>query len=96
MFSIISKLHFSDMSFATHYDVWRDEIEKAEAGLRIFVKEELPNFGSNIASALLFLNRLDCLKLNCFHLERRYFDLGLLFVEELKALKDSYGNECQP
>lgn len=81
--------HISDPSFATDYETWKSEMEKCETGLRQFVKEELHNFGTNIISALLFLDRLGRLKLECFHLDRRYFDLALVFVDELKSLKDT-------
>lgn len=82
----------SDRTFATHFETWREEMEKAETGLRLFVKQEIADLGLNIAPALLFLSRLDRLHLSCFHVERRYFDLAQIFVNELKSLKDSYAN----
>lgn len=77
------------MTFSTYYKAWQQDIERAETGLRQFVKEEIKNFGSNVASTLLFLNRLDHLKLDCLCLDRRYFDVSQMFVDELKSLKDT-------
>lgn len=61
---------------------------KSENDLQHFVKSEIKDLGSNVTGALLFLKRLDRLNLKCFHLERRYLDIGIVFSEELQLLKD--------
>lgn len=82
-------MNCSVTSFAVHYETWRKEIENAEFGLQQYVKDEINNFGRNIASAMLLLKRLDHLKLDCFCLQRRYFGLGQIFIEEIQSLKDT-------
>lgn len=75
--------------FKSHYDKWSSQMESAELELKEFAQTEVKNCGTNVAAALLFLNRLDCINLKCFHLEQRYFEVGIAFLEELKSLKDT-------